>query len=145
MAILVILGVPAAAPRGRPVAIRSGSQLGPKQESPIERRGLSRLRSRVRRGGEFRVLELFTHRRIAIPDFRISSSLGPRWPSRRDALIRSRYRARARKLTAEQETMIRTLVPSRSLRALAAEFDVSHETIRTVVQTVVQKDHAAAG
>jgi hypothetical protein len=42
--------------------------------------------------------------------------------------------ALARKLTAEQEAAIRSLVGTESLRSLAADFGVSHETIRAVVR-----------
>jgi hypothetical protein len=43
-------------------------------------------------------------------------------------------RLRARKLTTEQEAAIREEIGNRSLRELAAEFGVSHETIRTVLR-----------
>ena len=56
-----------------------------------------------------------------------------RWPSRREASNPS-YRARARKLTLEQESAIRALAGTKSLRALAADFGVSHETIRAVTR-----------
>ena len=39
-----------------------------------------------------------------------------------------------RKLTAEQEAAIRALVATKSLRSLADEFGVSHETIRAVLR-----------
>jgi hypothetical protein len=80
------------------------------------------------------MLELFVPRRIAVPDFRIRSSLVPRWPSRREATARPRYCARARRLTADQESSIRALAAIKSLRSLAAEFGVSHETIRAVLR-----------
>ncbi len=41
---------------------------------------------------------------------------------------------RRRKLSSEQEAAIRALAQTRSLRVLAAEFGVSHETIRAVVR-----------
>jgi hypothetical protein len=44
-----------------------------------------------------------------------------------------RYRARARRLTPEQEASIRALAATKSLRELAAEFGVSHETIRSIL------------
>jgi lambda repressor-like predicted transcriptional regulator len=47
--------------------------------------------------------------------------------------MRPRYCTRARKLTCEQEAKIRSLSATKSLRALAVEFGVSHETIRTVL------------
>jgi DNA-binding NarL/FixJ family response regulator len=40
---------------------------------------------------------------------------------------------RRRKLTAEQEVAIRALAATKSLRSLADEFGVSHETVRKVV------------
>ena len=48
---------------------------------------------------------------------------------------RASYHApRRRKLTPEQEAAIRALAGTRSLRALAAEFGVSHETVRTALR-----------
>jgi len=80
------------------------------------------------------MLELFVPRRIVVPDFRIRTALVPRWPSRRDGSIRPRYHNRARTLTAEQEVAIRALAGTKSLRSLAADYGVSHETIRAVVR-----------
>jgi hypothetical protein len=37
-------------------------------------------------------------------------------------------------LTAEQEAAIRVLAGTRSLRSIAAEFAVSHETVRSIVR-----------
>ncbi len=45
-----------------------------------------------------------------------------------------RYRARPRKLTPAQESAIRALAATRSLRSLAADFGVSHETVRAVLR-----------
>ena len=45
-----------------------------------------------------------------------------------------RYRCRTRKLTPAEEAAIRALVGTRSLRTLAADFGVSHETIRAVLR-----------
>jgi hypothetical protein len=73
-------------------------------------------------------------RRVPVLDFRSSSSSHLRWPARRDAASHPRYRARARKLGVDQEATIRALAATRSLRSLAAEFEVSHETIRAVVR-----------
>jgi uncharacterized protein YidB (DUF937 family) len=48
---------------------------------------------------------------------------------------RATYRSpRQRKLSAEQVEAIRTEAGNRTLRELAAEFGVSHETIRTVLR-----------
>jgi hypothetical protein len=40
---------------------------------------------------------------------------------------------RAHRLSAEQESAIRALAATRSLHALAVEFDASHETVRAVI------------
>jgi DNA-binding CsgD family transcriptional regulator len=55
---------------------------------------------------------------------------------RRDASSLPPYRARARRLTPEQEATIRALAAIKSLRSLAAEFGISHETIRTVLRAL---------
>jgi hypothetical protein len=48
---------------------------------------------------------------------------------------RATYRARrARGLTLAQEAEIRMLAGTRSLRSLAADFGVSHETVRAVLR-----------
>jgi hypothetical protein len=80
------------------------------------------------------MLELFAPRRVAVPDLRVRSTPSPRWPSQREATARPRYQVRARKLTPDQEALIRALAVNKSLRGLAAEFGVSHETIRAVVR-----------
>src|SRR4051812_8134224 len=72
--------------------------------------------------------------RIPFPDLRTNPAVLPRWPSRREASARPRYHTRARKLTSEQESAVRALAGSKSLRSLAADFGVSHETIRAVVR-----------
>ena len=55
---------------------------------------------------------------------------------------RATYRSpRQRKLSAEQVEAIRAEVGNRTLRELAAEYGVSHETIRTVLR---QKPSATA-
>ena len=75
-------------------------------------------------------------RRVPIRAFRSSPPAAPRWPSRHDASSSLRYhhRARARKLTPDQEASIRALAGTKSLRGLAVQFGVSHETIWTVVR-----------
>ena len=73
-------------------------------------------------------------RRVPVRDFRLGCPNAPRWPSRRESSSALRYCARARKLTAEQESAIRSLAGTKSLRSLAAEFGVSHETIRVVIR-----------
>jgi hypothetical protein len=72
--------------------------------------------------------------RIPFSDLRTEPTSHPRWPSSRDAATPSRYRARARRLPVEQESAIRALAGTRSLRSLAVDFGVSHETIRAVVR-----------
>jgi hypothetical protein len=68
-------------------------------------------------------------------DFRSTPQVALRWPSRHDLRShRPRYRSRARKLTPNQEASIRALAGTKSLRSLAADFGVSHETIRTVLR-----------
>ncbi len=73
------------------------------------------------------MLELFAPRRVAVPDFR---SL----PCRRPCGSGVRYSFRARKLTPGEESTIRALAATKSLRSLAADFGVSHETVRAVIQ-----------
>ena len=58
--------------------------------------------------------------RIPFPDLRPSPSVAPRWRSRCESPSSPRYRARAGKLTMEQEAEIRSLAGSRSRRSLAA-------------------------
>jgi hypothetical protein len=84
-------------------------------------------------GGRLREIELFVPRRIAVPDFRTAPAPTPRWPSRHDRLAGPRYHARARRLTPAQESTIRALAGTRSLRSQAANFGVSHVTIRAVL------------
>jgi hypothetical protein len=80
------------------------------------------------------VLELFVPHRIAVPDLRLTVPSAPRRPSRCDSPSSRRYRTRARKLTAEHEAAIRSFASTKSLRSLAADFGVSHETIRAVIR-----------
>ena len=48
---------------------------------------------------------------------------------------RSSYqRARPRRLSPEEQEAVRALAPNRTLRELAAEFGVSHETVRAVLR-----------
>jgi hypothetical protein len=92
-------------------------------------------RWRKRRGSNPHLQNLLPrHQRVPVLDFRVRHSVGPRWPSRRDTTSPLRYRARARRLTPEQESKIRALAGTKSLRSLAADFGVSHETIRSVVR-----------
>src|SRR5215212_9447900 len=72
--------------------------------------------------------------RVPIPDFRLGAPDSPRWLSRCDTSSPRRYRTRGRRLTPEQEVAIQSLAATRSLRSLASEFGVSHETIRALLQ-----------
>ena len=55
----------------------------------------------------------------------------------------SDHTPRRRKLTVEQEVAIRALAATKSLRSLAADFGVSHETVRSALRTASQPDTAA--
>ena len=79
----------------------------------------------------------FGSTRFAVPDFRSPSVVSSRRSGhpRLDDPVYDRYRSRARKLTPIQEDEIRVLAGTRSLRSLAADFGVSHETVRVVKQT----------
>ena len=72
--------------------------------------------------------------RIVVPDFRPASAYGPQCSatSQRDESTARRYACRPRKPTPEQEAAIRSRAETMSLRSLAAEFGVSHETVRAV-------------
>ena len=71
------------------------------------------------------MLELFAPRRVAVPDFRLL-------PQCRRCGSGVRYSLRARRLTPAEESAIRALGASKSLRSLAADFGVSHETVRAI-------------
>jgi len=47
---------------------------------------------------------------------------------------------RRHKLSLAQESAIRALAATRTLRSLATEFGVSHETVRAVVRAIGQPD-----
>ncbi len=74
--------------------------------------------------------------RVPVPDFRPAPAYTPRWSarSRRDDPAPRRYARRPGKLTAGQESAIRALAGTKSLRSLAADFGVSHETVRAVLR-----------
>ncbi|MCD6031011.1 MAG: hypothetical protein K0S78_3185 [Thermomicrobiales bacterium] len=74
--------------------------------------------------------------RIPFPHLRTERIPHPRWPSRREAAVRPRYHCRSRRLTPAQAEAIRALAGTKSLRSLAADFGVSHETIRAVLRQV---------
>ncbi len=72
------------------------------------------------------MLELFSPRRISVPDFR-------HFRHRVICGSAMRYAQRPRKLTPAEESAIRTLGGTKSLRSLAADFGVSHETVRSAI------------
>ncbi len=75
--------------------------------------------------------------RVPVPDFRPAPIYSPRWsaPSETNRSTARRYARRPSKLTPAQESAIRSLAATRSLRSLAVDFAVSYETIRTVIQS----------
>ena len=83
------------------------------------------------------MLELFAPRRVVVPDLRPL-------PRRRRCGSGARYSVRARKLSPAEEAAVRALAATRSLRALAADFGVSHETVRAVLRGVERGPARAA-
>ena len=83
--------------------------------------------------------------RVPVPDLRPAPVYTPRWPasSRPDAPAPRRYARRPGKLTPAQESAIRALAQTRSLRSLAADFGVSHETVRAVLRATARAGVAA--
>jgi hypothetical protein len=73
--------------------------------------------------------------RYAVPDFRSALEPGGFTHSRKPLarFSAARYRSRPRKLTTEEVTTVRALAATKSLRSLAADFGVSHETIRATL------------
>lgn len=70
--------------------------------------------------------------RHASPGVVVIADAPPRWAAGRSE--RAEYQVpRRRKLSAEQEAGIRIDAGNRTLRKLATEFGVSHETIRAVL------------
>ena len=72
--------------------------------------------------------------RVPVPDFRPPSMYSPCWStgSPYNESTARRYVRRPSKLSRAQEAEIRALAATKSLRTLAAEFGVSHETIRAI-------------
>lgn len=73
------------------------------------------------------MLERVTARRVSVPDsppngYPVVSGSG------------LRHARRPRKLTSAEESAIRALSSTHSLRALAVEFGVSYETVRTLIR-----------
>ncbi len=73
---------------------------------------------------------------VLVPDLRAGASSAARCasPSLREPLPLRRYRHRHRKLTSADEGTIGALAETKSLRTLAADFAVSHETIRSIIK-----------
>jgi len=124
---MAILAAPASALQGPSAAIRSGSQLGAKQEDPIALRSLSRVRERKRRG----TVSSPRHDNAGTAPIDIAA-VPPRRMSGRSKRA-SYHCSRRRKLSSEQEAAIRSEAGNRTLQ-LAAAFGVSHETIRRVLR-----------
>ncbi len=78
-------------------------------------------------GDRSRMMELFTPRKLLIVELRRNQD--PRYHT-----SGTRYTRRPHQLTPIAEATTRKLVGTKSLRALAAEFNVSHQTIRVVCQ-----------
>lgn len=80
--------------------------------------------------------------RVPFPDLQLGTP--GRCVSRRsdcsqpDGSAPRRYRTRPCKLTPDREAAIRALAVTWSLRALAAEFGVSHETVRSVLRATAR-------
>ncbi len=74
--------------------------------------------------------------RVLVPDLRPGPIYTPRRPadSPLNAACPRRYACRPGKLTPVQESAIRALAHTKSLRSLAGDFGVSHETIRSVLK-----------
>jgi hypothetical protein len=72
--------------------------------------------------------------RIAVPDLRGYSLVDPQGVSQQSFVQCVRGRNHACKLTREQEAALRHRGGTSSLRVLAAEFGVSHETARSVLR-----------
>jgi DNA-binding CsgD family transcriptional regulator len=73
-----------------------------------------------------------------VPDFRTGSVYSPRWPtnSPRNAPCPRRYTHRHGKLTPTEESILCAFAGTKSLRSLAADFGVSHETVRRIIREV---------
>ena len=100
---------------------------------------MSKLRSLQRRGSVQHVQNLLRAGgsvRVPVPDFRPGPVYTPRCPADlpHDVAFPRRYARRPGKLTPTQESTIRALAGTKSLRGLAADFGVSHETIRSVIK-----------
>ena len=75
------------------------------------------------------MLELFTPRRVSDHDYRPMRL-------RRTCGSGLRYSQRPKGLSSADEATIRALAGTKSLRSLAAQFGVSHETVRRVFRDV---------
>ena len=89
-----------------------------------------------KRRGSVPHVQNLSGRHVPVPDASAGSVRAPCHPSCQSeggAPARPR-RVAARKLTAEQESEVRSLAGTRSLRSLAAQFGVSHETVRAILR-----------
>jgi DNA-binding CsgD family transcriptional regulator len=99
------------------------------------------MKGRKRRGAHQHHQNLFERSvRIPIPDFRPDR---PVTYTPRNGTASQRYRSRPSKLTPVQVTAIRALAHSQTLRAIAGEFGVSHETVRQAIRTGTNCDSAS--
>ena len=73
--------------------------------------------------------------RVLVPDLRPGLVYSPPWlaDSPRNPSCPRRYAHRPGKLTPAQESTIRALASTKSLRSLATAYGVSHETIRNII------------
>ncbi len=97
------------------------------------------VRERQRRGSTQHLQNLFGYGlslRVPVPDLRPGPVYTPRWSteSPRNVACPRRYARRPSKLTPMQESTIRALAGTKTLRSLAADFEVSHETVRSVLK-----------
>jgi len=78
--------------------------------------------------------------RFPVPDLRLSAVTEQpfRVPTPLDCAASRRYQHRPRKLTSVDDAEIRALAATKSLRSLAADFGVSHETIRSFIQRCLE-------
>src|SRR5829696_3054773 len=120
------------APHGRSAGIRSDSQPGPNLK--VKSRDYLKFEIAVRSPSNPHLQILpYGQLWISVLGFCPSLSPHPQWPSQRDASQNPRYRVLAWRLTAEQESTIRTRTETKCLCHLAADFGINHETIRVVL------------
>lgn len=100
-----------------------------------------------KRRGPLPLIQNPTYPPVRVPDFRPAapSASIPRWPnhSQLEGPAPRWYRARTRKLTPEQDSVIRAVGATRSLSSLAADFGASHETIRLTLRRLPQQSRSS--